>query len=179
MATTTALIIGTVLSELLKVAQGVTDLSRYRQYYINLACNLYQIRNLVAAEPIQGEAFNEKLNSPTTAIPEGHTMWDRIEIKGPLTIAEFADHIMKQYGVNLRSITSNGVIIYTGTNRKLAAEALPKLIEESYEEVADKKINGKNLVLEVGGKIAKTDPETSKTVQYQALMPKFKYLLKQ
>jgi len=170
MATTTALITGAVLSELLKVAQNITDLDRYRGLHINTALNSYWITRVEKAGIITGGRNDEVLGFPTIAIPEGCTEWDRIEIKGSITIQELIDHISKTYNVEVSVIVSGTFVLYRKYS-KLREKMAKMSIEGRYEEVTENKILEDELELTVEGFINKEE-------KLKALMPKFKYIVK-
>ena len=43
--------------------------------------------------------YNPLVDDPAIAIPKGWTVWDIINIKGPMTCQEFIDFFKKEYNV--------------------------------------------------------------------------------
>lgn len=104
-ATTTATIVGAVCIELLKYSQGFDQLSDYRNTFLNLAISLF-----VQTEP--GEPKKNKdvdmdpvMLMPIKAVPPDWTIWDTIDLKGPLTVTEFMGEFLKKYKVKVSMIT--------------------------------------------------------------------------
>lgn len=46
------------------------------------------------------------------AIPTGHTLWDNLVIKGPITIAQFLEHFKVTYKVDVNMIMYRSVPVY-------------------------------------------------------------------
>lgn len=88
-ATTTAMITGVVMGEIYKFVQGITDLAKFKNSFVNLA-----IPFLMFTEPDEigrkksTKEFNEVTQSgPTKAIPEGFTIYDKVVVnQGSMTI---------------------------------------------------------------------------------------------
>lgn len=172
MATTTALIVGLTLSELMKVGQKISDLGKYRAMHINTALNTYWIIKVEKAEIVKGEENDEVLGYPTIAVPEGFTEWGKIEIKGPMTIEQVVKHIQNTYNVETNVITSGELILYRKYSKQ-RAKLLKMEVERRFEEAAERKLEReKYLELSIEGFIKKED------VKLKALMPKFKYVFK-
>ena len=51
--------------------------------------------------------YNPLVDDPAIAIPKGWTVWDIINIKGPMTCQEFIDFFKKEYNVKILGISSN------------------------------------------------------------------------
>ena len=58
------------------------------------------------------EPFPKKVNKDTVmygnvvqvAIPDGWTVWDRIEVNGPMSVEEFLNHFKEKYNITIVSI---------------------------------------------------------------------------
>jgi ubiquitin-activating enzyme E1 len=90
-ATTTAMITGCVGAEMYKFTQGFNDIETYKNGFINLALPLF-----LFSEPITVNKTKSKENDPimlgkVQAIPEGFTIYDKIELNGSLTFKQFFD----------------------------------------------------------------------------------------
>lgn len=172
-ATTTATIVGAVLIELVKVIQGFKELSDYRNTYLNLAISLF----------VQNEPGEPKKNKdvemdpimllPVKAIPPNWTIWDTIELKGPLTVSGFLKEFQKKYKVNINMITSGERAIYNSYIKKDAMkQRLDQKIEDIEHSINEKATKSKNkyIILGVGGTTESDGTEVS--------MPKIKYIFK-
>lgn len=169
-ATTTACIVGAVCIEMLKVIQGFKDISDYRNTYLNLAISLF-----VQNEP--GEPKKNKdvemdpiMFMPVKAIPANWTIWDTIEIKGPLKVSEMITKFVKDYGVKINMITCGDKAIYNEYIKKDSMKGrLDKKIEDINKEINPDAKNSKKkyLVLGIGGVTADDGTDVS--------MPKIKY----
>ena len=200
MATTTAMIIGQVLVELLKVAQGFTNLNKYRALFINSALNFYWINAVEDKVVITGERLNEALNSPTIPVIENQTEWDKIEINGPIIIEDFVNHIKTKYNIDVTVIGSGPHSLYRVFSRKSKEKVLKMEIKERFEQITGRKLLDceKYIEIEATGSITidrktfnekfkkkdkknKTENDDKKeedpTVKCAALIPKFKYII--
>ncbi|GMT25395.1 hypothetical protein PFISCL1PPCAC_16692 [Pristionchus fissidentatus] len=106
-ATTTAAVAGLVCIELYKTV--VTDeeqwksqppMDRFKNGFINLALPFYGF-----SEPIQ--AAKKKYGDIE------FTLWDRIEIRGPKTLAELKEFVEKECGVEVGMISAGPALIYS------------------------------------------------------------------
>lgn len=109
-ATTTAAITGLVSLQMYTLLT-TKKIDFMRGAYINLAVSLF-----VLTEPGEKLCHKDKANDPillgpVKAIPPNWTVWDRIDIKGPLTVGELIDQLKKTYNVDTSIITSQGVTI--------------------------------------------------------------------
>ena len=153
-ATTTAMITGCVTAEIYKFVQGFSDLDSYKNGFINLALPLF-----VFSEPIQSNQTKSKewdpiLMGKVKAIPEGYTIYDKINIDGPLTFAQFFEEMKKRYNIEVTLVSSGKVALYNGylPGNKHAVR-LPRKMEEVYREIAEDAIpEGRYyLAVEIGG----------------------------
>jgi ubiquitin-activating enzyme E1 len=82
-----------------------------RGAYLNLAVSLFVLTEPGEKIHIKDKAFDQILLGPVKAIPPNWTVWDRIDIKGPLTLGEFIKHMQTTYNVDTSIITSQGVTL--------------------------------------------------------------------
>lgn len=101
-ATTTAMITGTVLAELYKFAQGFTDLEKFKNGFVNLALPLFVFSEPDPVKKKKDVEFDVVSQGPIKAIPEGFTIYDKITIKqGSLTVGEFIAIVEQKFGVTI------------------------------------------------------------------------------
>ena len=116
---------------------------------------------------MEDQEYNPFLDGPTIAVPKGWTVWDIINIKGPMTCQEFISYFKKEYDVNILAIASGfKSIIQLFMPSK--GRKLPLRIEEIYEQDNGLKEDQNSLWLEISGEIDKIN----------VIMPKIKYTFK-
>ena len=84
-ATSTAMITGAVTAEIYKFIQGKTNIEVYSNGFINLAIPLFVFSEPTPANLIKSKDFDPIMCGPVVAIPENYTIWDKVEVKGPMT----------------------------------------------------------------------------------------------
>ena len=167
-ATTTASITGIVSLQLYTLYQ-TNKIEYLRDCYLNLGINA-----LIMSEPREAIKNQDKENDPlllgpVKAIPPNWTIWDKITINKSMTCKELIDYIMKEYNVEVSTITSGNFTLFQSYS-KTAKARMTKKIEEIYNEQSKGKLNDniKYLYLEISGDVGEA----------MALMPLFKYVFK-
>jgi ubiquitin-activating enzyme E1 len=106
-ATTTAMITGIVEMELYKLILGL-NVDKFCNSNINLAVSdfkLFQPCGPKGAKP----GYDPEEDEDIIPVPPGFTCWDKVIIKGDLTIQEFlAAFTQKHYGCQLKSLFLKG-----------------------------------------------------------------------
>ena len=157
--------------ELLKVVQGFNDLPDYRNTFLNLAINLYVQTEPAEAKKMEDVEMDPIMFCPVKAIPPDWTIWDTIELKGPLTVNDFMEEFKEKYKVRIQMITTGEKAIYNEYVKKgTMKERLDKNIEDIYLDVyGDRAKNDTSpyIVLDIGGT---TIPDSD-----EVKMPKIKY----
>jgi len=124
-ATTTAMITGFVLLEVLKQIQSA-PLAAFRAVSVNLGTNVYCIETLPDPKK-KKTGFDQASYMQVSAVPENFTCWDKIEIDAPdITLEQFLELFTKvHFGAKLSCVTSlNGKILYSdAVDVKSIAEA--------------------------------------------------------
>jgi hypothetical protein len=104
LATTTAMICGLVDIEFLKLVKGLhkeeNALDLFYNANVNLATGSEAI-NVFRPEPVI------KKESKVSAMPE-YTTWDKIEMKGPMTVKELVEQLTSTYGVTVQRVSPAG-----------------------------------------------------------------------
>eukprot|EP01086_Lenisia_limosa_P003357 TRINITY_DN17770_c0_g1_i1.p1 TRINITY_DN17770_c0_g1~~TRINITY_DN17770_c0_g1_i1.p1 ORF type:complete len:573 (+),score=203.18 TRINITY_DN17770_c0_g1_i1:233-1720(+) len=113
-ATTTAMATGLVCMELYKVIQK-KKLEDFKCSFVNLAIPLFSMMEPMPPKKIisrSEKSCPDPINYPEyieeediVAYPEGHTVWDRLEIKaGDLTVQELINHFKTEHKIIVDSI---------------------------------------------------------------------------
>jgi len=171
-ASTTAAIVGIVALQLY-VLKSTEDIKYLRNCYFDLARNVICFENVRMAKYIKDGNDELKPGSKKhKLIPEKYSKWDYLVINESLTIKQFIDYIKKEYNVEVSSIISNQINLYS-KNIKNDGNEDPKLnkkIEDVYNMLSKIKIfeNKKFLMLEIIGDIG----------DFIAKMPLIKYNFK-
>ncbi|OWF35050.1 ubiquitin-like modifier-activating enzyme 1 isoform X2 [Mizuhopecten yessoensis] len=138
-ATTTALVVGLVGIELIKLAQGHKNIEMYKNGFVNLALPFF--------------AFSEPLLAPTNKYYDKEfTLWDRIEIQGDMTLQEFLDHFKNNLDLEITMLSQGVSMLYSFfMSPAKRAERLKMPMSEVVKQVSKKKIPPyvKALVLEL------------------------------
>jgi hypothetical protein len=88
--------------QLYSLVQDANNILNFRNAFINQAISLYLI-----TEPFPKKINKDKIHSGSIiskAIPNGWSSWDRIEIKGPMTIAQFRKFMLEKYEARIIGI---------------------------------------------------------------------------
>jgi len=165
-ANTTAIITGFACLQLLTLLNS-EDISLVKNCYFDSATNLYQFNNPSDVIHMEDQEYNPLIDGPSIAVPKGWTVWDIINIKGPMTCQEFIEYFKNKYDVNILGIASNfqSIIQLFMPSKE---QKLPLRIEEIYEKNNVLKKKQKSLWLEISGE----------RNNVHVVMPKIKYTFK-
>lgn len=85
---------------MIKIMMG-KPLSAYKNGFVNLALPLF--------------AFSEPIAAPRVPVREGWswTLWDKIEIRGDVTLAEFLEHFKTQYKLDVSMLSCGKSLLYS------------------------------------------------------------------
>ena len=165
-ASTTGTIIGFTCLQLFTLTIS-NDIDLVKNCLFDSSNNFYQINNPSDVIHMEDEEYNYLLDGPTIAVPTGWTVWDIIEIQGPMTCQEFIDNFKRKYNIKISAISSNyKSIIQMFMPSKL--KKLPLTIEEIYKSNCGLKRRQNCLWLEISGYIN----------EINVVMPKIKYIIK-
>ena len=162
--TSTATVGGFVSIQILNLIQ-TNNLDILRNTIFNLGIsNITQLKPQEVKHHIDNE-IDPIINKSVRYIPDGWTVWDKIEINESKTCKEFIEFIRNKYNVIINLITSDNIIIYDSRSKKsklnidMKIEDIYKLKNENLDTI---------LWINVIGKLDK------KIV----FMPKFQYKYK-
>ena len=128
-ATTTAIVAGLVSLELYKLLHGYDKIDKYRNTYLNLALPL-----LSYSEP--GEVVKTKIND------NEYTMWDSLNLEGPLTIKQLVALLQEKYNGEILMISYGSMVLYsTIFPNTLKPERMKMNVENVVEELKKEKLN--------------------------------------
>lgn len=96
LATTTAMVIGAVGIEILKFIMK-KPLSNMKNSFMNLALPLWIFSEPEPPIKAKDKDYDPILMGPVKAIPDGFTTWDKLFVKGPMTIQEIIDYFSDSY----------------------------------------------------------------------------------
>lgn len=85
LATTTAMVVGAVGIELIKYVLG-KKLEDLKNSFMNLALPVWLFSEPLPPNKAVDKDYDPILMGPVKAIPSGFTTWDRIDVKGPMTV---------------------------------------------------------------------------------------------
>ena len=116
---------------------------------------------------------------PIKAIPEGWTLWDRIEIKGSKTCGELCDYLKEKYQIIVETIFIGDIMVY---DTFLAIKKNKDLkIENVYTESIGKPISDKKefLSINVAAFIPATKINGKDYENVKVLSPLIKYIFRE
>ena len=165
-ASTTAAITGFSCMQLFTLII-TDDISQVKNCCFDTSFNYFQINNPADTIHIKDSEYNIIFDGPTKAIPSGWTVWDIIDIKGPMTCKKLVEYFQKEYDVKITTILANGkaIIFMFMPSSKIK---LNRNIEEIYETDYGLQIMQDYLWLEINGK----------KDNFDVVMPKMRYFFK-
>ncbi|CAI2374261.1 unnamed protein product [Moneuplotes crassus] len=171
-ATTTATIVGILCIEILKYIQKFKKISDYRNTYLNTGIGTY-LQN-EPGEPKKTVDVEEDpiMLTAVKACPPNWTIWDTIEIEGPLTVKNFNKEIAKvakkhKMKVEVDMVAYGEKQFYSDTYKSdKKKERLEQTIEELYEQVIGKDLDQKAIRLEVSAANSDGDCVSMPAIKY-------------
>ncbi|KAK4181954.1 putative ubiquitin-activating enzyme E1 1 [Triangularia setosa] len=141
-ATTTALVTGLVILELLKIIDGKDDIEQYKNGFVNLALPFFGFSEPIASPKVEYTGPNGKVTFDK--------IWDRFEFND-ITLQELIDDF-KSRGLEISMVSSGVSLLYAAffppAKRK---DKYPMKLSELVETVSKKKIpeHQKELIFDV------------------------------
>jgi ubiquitin-activating enzyme E1 len=120
-ATTTSVVSGLVGLELIKLAQGMNTIDRFKNGFVNLALPFF--------------AFSEPISAPKNKYYENEwSLWDRFEVTGDMTLQEFLDYFKNVHNLEITMLSQGVCMLYSffmAPDRRAERLQLP-LVEVSW-----------------------------------------------
>ncbi|XP_055705856.1 ubiquitin-like modifier-activating enzyme 1 [Phlebotomus papatasi] len=127
-ATTTSVVAGFAVLEIFKLAQNCKDLSAYKNVFTNLALPLYTL-----SEPMPAPK--------NTYYDIEWTLWDRFEVTGELTLAEFLEYFKNEHKLEITMLSQGVCMLYSFFMQKAKCqERMGLLMSEVVKKVSKKRI---------------------------------------
>jgi len=108
-ATTTTSITGLVSIELWKLLQGGRPVDDFRNAFVNLGINAYNLSEPGPARKVRSRKHSVTYGGPVRAVPEGWTHWHHVVAKGPATPASVVEQLAAEHGLKVVRINTTGV----------------------------------------------------------------------
>jgi len=117
---------GVALNEIIKVLNGVKCVDAYKNNCFNLSIPLLMNYEPAECKRVMSKEYDNIFMCPTKANPEGHTIWDRIVLKGRMKIKEVIEYFRNNYDAELSMISYGTVFLYNTFNNK---QSMSNIIE--------------------------------------------------
>lgn len=105
-ATTTAMVTGSVTAEIIKAAMGWDDHTKYKNCFINLALPMFLFSEPDDVKKNKSKEYDPIMCGPIKCLPEDYTCYDKVTIDvGSLTIQGLCDWLLKEKGVEISMVT--------------------------------------------------------------------------
>lgn len=139
-ATTTAMIAGTIAVELYKL-MFQKDLEKYKNAFANLGINIILFSEPLPPVRTKSKDYDPIVMGPVKAYPEGFSTWEKLHVQGPCTLQQFIDVIANEHKLKVNIVSSGKTCIYNGyLPKNKHGDRLGRVLQELYEEVSGAKI---------------------------------------
>jgi len=148
-ATTTAMVVGAVGMEIIKFLLN-KKAETYKNVTINLALPLWVFNDPLPPIMNEDKEFDPIMCGPIKVIPGKFTKWDKIDIKGPMTIGEMKTHFEEKYGIEVSMITYGSATVFSSFGGKDSQTRLPMKVEAAIESVSKKEFPKWKKIIPIG-----------------------------
>lgn len=139
-ATTTAMIAGTITVELYKL-MFETDVEKYKNTFANLGINIILFSEPLPPVKTKSKDYDPIVMGPVKAYPEGFSTWEKLHVAGPCTLQQFIDLIASEHKLRVNIVSCGKTCIYNGyLPKNKHGDRLGKVLHQLYEEVSGTKI---------------------------------------
>jgi ubiquitin-activating enzyme E1 len=137
-ATTTAMVVGLVTAELIKIiTHDKHPIELFRNSFVNLALPVWILSEPLPPIKTVSKDMDPITGGPVRAKPEGFTPWEKIIVdlaKPGATIQEFLDYLTEKHGVETVIISAGNACLYNAYLPTHKARGKRSLVEV-YEEI--------------------------------------------
>lgn len=107
------MVVGAVGIEILKrVLNKKTE--QMKNSFMNLALPVWLFSEPQPPIKAKDKDYDPILMGPVKAIPPGFSCWDKLELKGPMTVKQLRDYFMEKYSVNISIMSAGKICFYNG-----------------------------------------------------------------
>ena len=154
-ATTTAMVVGAVGVEVIKYLLK-KPAETFKNVTINLALPLWVFNDPQPPIEIVDKEFDEIMCGPIKAIPGSNllvivefTKWDKIDIKGPMTVAELKEHFEKTYNIEVSMISYGTATVFSsyGADSK---KRLAMPVQNAIQDLSKKEFPSWKKIIPIG-----------------------------
>jgi len=169
-ATTTAMITGAVGVEIYKFVQGIDDIERYKNSFINLGLPMFLFSEPDPILKKKSVEFDPIMCGPIKAIPEGWTNYDKITVdKGSMTVQQMIDHMKAEWNVEVSMLSAGTAALYNAylPGQKMK-DRLNEKIEDIYRGISKTEFPAGRyyMVVEVGGETTEGEDVSMPPIKY-------------
>jgi ubiquitin-activating enzyme E1 len=171
-ATTTAMVVGLVTAELIKIlTHDKHPIELFKNSFVNLALPVWILSEPLPPIKTVSKDMDPITGGPVRAKPEGFTPWEKVVVdlgKPGSTIEEFVNHLTQKHGIETVIVSAGNACLFNAYLPTHKVRAKRSLVEV-YEEIMKTPIPADKLYLPI--EVSATDIEDGVDV----IIPSIKY----